>query len=139
MNPFLESTVAQPQALPPLAAGSARPSAPRGVRWRQAASRLALATGVGLAGGLALAQSHAGPPVNVNIANMAELQTVRGIGPKTAALIVHERERAGPFTSFQDFTERVRGIGPKKAAALQAQGVGVSSSSSSAPPGMSGR
>ncbi|MCK9512898.1 MAG: DUF655 domain-containing protein [Pigmentiphaga sp.] len=139
MNPFLESTVAQPQALPPLSAGPARPADLRRAHWRRAASRLALATGLGLAGGLALAQAPNGAPVNVNIANLAELQTVRGIGPKTAALIVQERERAGPFTSFQDFTERVRGIGPKKAAALRAQGVGVSSSASSAPAGMPGR
>lgn len=74
-----------------------------------------------------LAASVPATSINVNIATVAQLLTIKGIGPKTAALIVSERERAGPYVSFQDFVERIRGIGPKRAAALWDAGVRVSS------------
>ena len=56
-------------------------------------------------------------PVDVNRASVAELQALPGVGPATAAAIVGERDRNGPFASFEDL-ERVRGIGPAKLAAL---------------------
>lgn len=61
----------------------------------------------------------AGPtaPVDVNTADAVTLETLPGIGPTTAAAIVAERERHGPFTSVGDL-ERVAGIGPAKVAAL---------------------
>ena len=61
----------------------------------------------------------AGPPapVDVNRATNVELETLPGVGPATAAAIVTERERNGPFSSFEDL-ERVPGIGPAKLAAL---------------------
>lgn len=81
------------------------------------------AQAVALAAGLALgASAHA---VDVNVATAEQLETLRGIGPKTAQTIVRERARSGPFHSLQDFTERIRGIGPKRAAALQAAGLRV--------------
>lgn len=78
---------------------------------------MALAAGLGLA-----AASHA---VDVNSANVEQLDTIRGIGPKTAQTIVQERDRSGPFLSMQDFAERIRGIGPRRAAAMQAAGLRV--------------
>lgn len=63
--------------------------------------------------------------VNVNSANVQELETITGIGPKTAQTIVEERNRGGSFESFDDLSERVKGIGPKKAKSLQAAGLVV--------------
>jgi len=59
-------------------------------------------------------------PVNVNTATAAELETLPGVGPATAAAIVDERTRNGPFASIDDL-ERVPGIGPAKLAALRGQ------------------
>jgi competence protein ComEA len=56
-------------------------------------------------------------PVDVNRAPARELETLPGVGPATAAAIVAERERNGPFASFEDL-ERVPGIGPAKLAGL---------------------
>ncbi len=129
MNPFLESTVARPQPVPPQV--GARGQVGRHPGWRQVAGSMALATGMALAPAASAALANGPPPaavINVNIATPAELETIRGVGPATAQRIVQERERAGPFISFQDFAERIRGIGPKRAAAMRAAGVGVSSS-----------
>ena len=41
-----------------------------------------------------------------------------GVGPATAAAIVAERERNGPFASVDEL-DRVRGIGPAKLEALR--------------------
>jgi len=56
-------------------------------------------------------------PVDLNTANVEELDTLPGIGPKTAQAIVEYRETHGPFTSPEDLLQ-VRGIGPKKLAAI---------------------
>ncbi len=57
-------------------------------------------------------------PVNINTANLEELDTLPGIGPKTAQNIIEYRETYGRFTSLEDLLN-VRGIGPKKLAALR--------------------
>jgi competence protein ComEA len=49
--------------------------------------------------------------VAVNRADVEELATLPGIGPRLAAAIVEERRRHGPFRSADDL-RRVRGIGP---------------------------
>ena len=61
----------------------------------------------------------AGPPapVDLNAASAAELETLPGVGPATAAAIVDDRERHGPFASVDEL-ERVPGIGPAKLAAV---------------------
>lgn len=56
-------------------------------------------------------------PIDVNRASAAELESLPGVGPATAAAIVDDRERNGPFVSLDDL-ERVPGIGPAKLAAL---------------------
>ncbi|NHC61760.1 ComEA family DNA-binding protein [Paenalcaligenes suwonensis] len=63
--------------------------------------------------------------VNVNVATDEQLQQIKGIGPKTAALILEERERGGPFVDFQDLQERVKGIGAKRAQSLQQEGLTI--------------
>ncbi len=57
-------------------------------------------------------------PVDVNRATAQELEALPGVGPATAAAIVDDRERNGPFASVDDL-DRVSGIGPAKVAALR--------------------
>jgi len=61
--------------------------------------------------------------VDVNQATQEQLQTISGIGPKTAQTIIEERNRGGSFASFEDLSARVKGIGAKRAQALQAAGL----------------
>jgi len=49
-------------------------------------------------------------PVDINAATAAELETLPGIGPKTADTIVEYREANGPFGSIEDIMD-VPGIG----------------------------
>lgn len=51
--------------------------------------------------------------VNINTANLSELQQIKGVGEKTAQAIIEERSKRGPFKSTQDIC-RVSGIGTKK-------------------------
>jgi competence protein ComEA len=57
-------------------------------------------------------------PIDVNTATPAELDELPGVGPATAAAIVTERERSGPFATVDDL-DRVPGIGPAKLEALR--------------------
>lgn len=109
MNPFLHSTVAQPMAAPSVSAGS------------PGTARRVLA---GVALGLACLSAPAAA-VNVNAATASELQEISGIGPKTAQVIISERQRGGAYASMADLSDRVKGIGPKKAARLAAAGLQV--------------
>ena len=57
-------------------------------------------------------------PIPLNTASVDELDTLPGIGPKTARAIVEYRESHGKFTSAEELLQ-VRGIGRKKLAALR--------------------
>jgi len=59
----------------------------------------------------------ASDPVDINRATPEELEALPGVGPSTAAAIVDDRERNGPFATIDDL-DRVSGIGPAKLAAL---------------------
>jgi competence protein ComEA len=75
-------------------------------------------TGAGSAGaGPADATPEA--PVDLNTADVAELERLPGIGPSTAQAIVDHRDANGPFRSVDDLLD-VRGIGPAKLEALRA-------------------
>lgn len=50
--------------------------------------------------------------LNLNTASETDFQTLSGIGPKRAQLIVEERTKNGPFKSVNDL-KRVSGIGEK--------------------------
>lgn len=63
--------------------------------------------------------------VELNTASLDELRSVKGVGPRTAELIVRERDRSGPYQSLEDLSERVRGIGAKKAQRLADAGLTV--------------
>jgi len=55
----------------------------------------------------------AGDKINVNTATVEQLQSVKGIGPKTAQAIVAYRSDHGDFKSVDEL-EDVKGIGEKK-------------------------
>ncbi|HEX7386706.1 MAG TPA: helix-hairpin-helix domain-containing protein [Castellaniella sp.] len=100
MNPFLHQTVALPR----------RSGWPHVLR---------------VAGLAALAWAGTAGAVDLNTATLEQLRSVRGIGPKTAQIILQERDRGGRYISFSDLSDRVRGIGPKRAQGLQAAGLTV--------------
>jgi competence protein ComEA len=55
--------------------------------------------------------------VNINSADLAQLQTLDGIGPATAQKIIDYRQSNGPFKAKEDL-KNVAGIGDKKYAAI---------------------
>ncbi|MGY0657532.1 ComEA family DNA-binding protein [Bordetella bronchiseptica] len=133
MNPFLHDPVARCASAP------AWPLVGRGRLWRPrppgAAARAPagkapagrkpasepLARWLVMAGcALAAAPAHA---LDVNTATVEQLETVRGVGPRTARVIIEERQRGGRFLSLEDLSERVSGIGLKKMQSLQAAGL----------------
>jgi len=69
--------------------------------------------------GFALAQ------VDVNKADQAALDGVKGIGPATSKAILDERTKGGPFKDWSDFESRVKGIGAKSAVKLSEAGLQV--------------
>jgi competence protein ComEA len=73
---------------------------------------------------LMLCASVAMAAVDVNKANDAQLDSVKGIGPGTTKLIMAERKK-GEFKDWQDFIDRVKGIGEARAAKLSAEGLTV--------------
>lgn len=122
MNPFMHDPVAKPLSDRP--AGSWRfPFSPNRhcKRLSHRAGALALAAGVGASAGLPLSAQA----IDVNTASQIQLQAVKGVGPRTAQIIVQERARAGHFESLEDLSDRVRGIGAKKLQAMQAGGLRV--------------
>jgi competence protein ComEA len=48
--------------------------------------------------------------VDLNKAGQAELESVKGIGPKKAKAIIEHREKNGPFKSVDDLS-KVKGFG----------------------------
>lgn len=95
--------------------------------------RLVIGIGLLLAGPLALAATGEAPlETEVNGANQAELEMVKGIGPQLSTQILGERER-GPFRDWRDFIARLPGVGPGKARKLSAAGLRVGGQPFSAP------
>jgi competence protein ComEA len=130
MNPFLDSTVAVPLASEPALLQPQRQPERLNGRWsfpftHQTSNRLARRARVAvmLAGvGVGLSAQA----LDLNTATAEQLTDLRGVGPRTAQIIVQERNRAGPFESLEDLSDRVRGIGLKRLQALQAAGLRVS-------------
>ncbi|CAH2906411.1 MAG: Flagellar hook-length control protein FliK [uncultured Paraburkholderia sp.] len=70
--------------------------------------------------------------VEVNSADQAALESVKGIGPAHAKAIIEERTKNGPFKDADDLAARVKGIGNKSVVNLEAAGLTINGSS--APP-----
>lgn len=68
--------------------------------------------------------------LEVNSATAQQLTQLKGIGTKTAESILRERQRAGPFTSVEDFSIRIKGMGKKKVEKLLQQGMVVNGQTS---------
>ncbi|MFL9871702.1 ComEA family DNA-binding protein [Paraburkholderia megapolitana] len=68
--------------------------------------------------------------VEVNTADQAALESVKGIGPVHAKAILDERAKNGPFKDADDLATRVKGIGTKSVVNLEAAGLTINGSSS---------
>ena len=77
--------------------------------------------------GLACAQ------VDVNKADQAALDSVRGIGPAKSKAILEERKK-GDFKDWADLEQRVKGIGEKNAVKLSEAGLQVNGKSKDGAP-----
>ena len=66
--------------------------------------------------------------VDVNKADQAALDTIKGIGPAKSKAILDERAK-GEFKDWADFESRVKGVGGKNAAKLSEAGLQVNGKS----------
>lgn len=62
--------------------------------------------------------------VDINTATVADLDSIKGIGPGTSAKILEAR-KASPFKNWDDLIQRVPGIGDKRAVKLSSEGLTV--------------
>ncbi len=63
--------------------------------------------------------------VDVNKADQAALDSVKGIGPAKSKQIIDERTKGGEFKDWADFESRVKGIGAKNSSKLSEAGLQV--------------
>jgi competence protein ComEA len=70
--------------------------------------------------------------VDVNTADQATLESLKGIGPVKSQAIIAERNKNGPFKDADDLANRVKGIGAKTVTKLEAEGMTIGGGS--APP-----
>jgi competence protein ComEA len=66
------------------------------------------------------APAAAGTKVNINTADEATLQSLKGIGEKKAKAIIDYRQKNGPFKTVDDLG-KVKGIGAKRLGKLKEQ------------------
>jgi competence ComEA-like helix-hairpin-helix protein len=96
---------------------------------------VALITCLALLALCAAAQAGKNPPakpIDLNLANVKELQELPGVGPVTAQRIIDLREKSGHFHRVEDLLA-VRGISQKKLDAMRPY-VTVSAPPSATPP-----
>lgn len=63
--------------------------------------------------------------VDVNKADAAALDSVKGVGPAMSKQILDARTKGGDFKDWADFQKRVKGVGDKRAAKLSEAGLQV--------------
>jgi competence protein ComEA len=73
---------------------------------------------------LAASTGFAFAQVDVNKADAAALDGVKGVGPSMSKAIIDERSK-GEFKDWADFQKRVKGVGEKRAAKLSQAGLQV--------------
>jgi competence protein ComEA len=73
---------------------------------------------------LAASVNMAFAQVDVNKADAAALDSVKGVGPSMSKAIIDERAK-GEFKDWADFQKRVKGVGEKRAAKLSEAGLQV--------------
>lgn len=78
-----------------------------------------------LASGLLLLLVWPARATELNHANLAELEQLKGIGPQLAQRLLEGRRQAGPFRDWDDLQRRVKGVGPVTARRLSEAGLRV--------------
>lgn len=117
MNPFTESTLSKPLCK----------NINKKIFWRSAHKYKAIRFISSAAIMAGVLMPNMGYALDLNQANLQDLLSLKGIGPKTAQMIIDERDRGGNFESIEDLSDRVKGIGPKKAENLSNAGLTVNS------------
>jgi competence protein ComEA len=82
---------------------------------------------------LAASMGMAFAQVDVNKADAAALDSVKGVGPSMSKSIIDERAK-GEFKDWGDFQKRVKGVGEKRAAKLSEAGLQVNGKSKDGAP-----
>lgn len=72
-----------------------------------------------------LSMSFAWAQVDVNKADQAALDGIKGIGPSTSKAILDERKKGGDFKDWDDLQKRVKGVGEKSSEKLSQAGLTV--------------
>lgn len=67
--------------------------------------------------------------VDVNTADQAALESVKGLGPVKSKAIIDERTKNGPYKDADDLATRVKGLGTKSVATLEQNGLTIGGSS----------
>jgi len=83
--------------------------------------------------GLFLLSGHAVAKVEINSADQAALESVRGLGPSKAKAILLERKKNGPFKDSTDLHTRVKGIGEKTVERLMQNGLTINNKAVAGP------
>jgi competence protein ComEA len=76
---------------------------------------------------LAFAAATALAAIDVNQADQATLESIKGIGPALSSRILDERKK-GSFKDWNDLMQRVNGVGAGNAARLSNDGLTVNGS-----------
>ncbi len=82
---------------------------------------------------LSASMSMAFAQVDVNKADAAALDSVKGVGPSMSKTIMDERAK-GEFKDWADFQKRVKGVGDKNATKLSKAGLQVNGKSKDGAP-----
>lgn len=69
--------------------------------------------------------------VDLNKADQAALDSVKGIGPKMSRTILDERKKGGDFKDWADFEKRVKGVGEKSSDKFSQEGLTINGKSKS--------
>ena len=67
--------------------------------------------------------------VEVNTADQAALDGIKGIGPSLSKAILAERSRGGNFKDWADLEKRVKGVSEKNSVKFSSEGLQVNGSS----------